>query len=326
MTDVKVPKVGKVPRKVIVPVVAVAGGYIAWRYWKARQVPAGDATATDSGYEDPGVLPAVQGAVRPDGTYGSGDSTQTSDSSAITTNAQWTQYAATQLSQSDRFDYADVLSALGNWLTGAPLTDQQQVIVRAAIGVAGYPPVGGDRPIVGGGNTAITIAPSGVVVTGITATSAQVTFQPVSGARTYNVYRSGSAVASGTASGSPVTIDGLTPGTAYTVSVAAVSAAGSVGPKSAAVSFRTPAVTVATPARPTLVSVTNSRATVQTGKVPYATSYRWFLNGKMANSTDGPIVTLTRLAPRTKYSVFVQADTSTGNPSKSSATLTFTTK
>jgi hypothetical protein len=72
--------------------------------------------------------------------------------------------------------------------------------------------------------------------------------------------------------------------------------------------------------------VTNSRATVQTGKVPYATSYRWFLNGKMANSTDGPIVTLTRLAPRTKYSVFVQADTSTGNPSKSSATLTFTTK
>lgn len=322
---VKVPKLGKVPKPVLITVGVGALGYVGYRYWQARQAPAGDGTF-DPGMEDPGTIPAVAGASVGGASAGSGDSTQTSNSSAITTNAEWVQFVTDQLTQSDRFERSAVQTALGNWLTGQQLTYDQEQIVRAAIAVGGYPPVGGDRPINPGGNVPITVAPSGVVVTNITPTSAQVTFQPVSGARSYNVYRSGSSAPSGTATASPITIDGLNPNTAYTVTVAAVTGSGSVGPKSSVVSFRTSGVTMPAPAKPALVSVTNNRATLKTNSVPYATSYRWTLNGKLLNTTDGPMVTATQLRSKTTYSVAVQADTSTGNPGPLSPTLSFKTK
>lgn len=66
------------------------------------------------------------------------------------------------------------------------------------------------------------------------------------------------------------------------------------------------------PVRPHLVSATTSRATLAVTAVPGATSYRWFLDGDLANSTPGPTVTLTNLASRKAYSVGVQPMNSAG--------------
>lgn len=326
MAEVDVPVAGKVDKRVIIGVGVAAGGFVAYRYYKARNAVSSD-VSTDGSFEDPGVLPGVAGAIKPDNMYGSGDTTQTSDSSAVTTNSAWSQLALAQLSQSDRWSYADMAAALGNYLDGQPLSDDQQAIVRAAIAVAGHPPVGSPS-IIPGGNTTISVAPTGVAASGITPTSALINFVPVPGARTYNVYRGGAAA--GTASSSPITMDGLTPNTSYSVTVAAVSASGAVGPKSSPITVKTAAANLAVPATPKVSSVVGSRATLTTSKVPYATSYRWFMIGgsgtTLLNTTDGPAVTLTNLKPKTLYVIGVQADTATGNPTKMSGTTRFKTK
>lgn len=328
MPEVDVPVAGKVDKRVIIGVGVAAGGFVAYRYYKARNAVSSD-TSTDGSFEDPGVLPGVAGAVKPNNMYGSGDTTQTSDSSAVTTNAAWSQLALSQLSQGDRWSYADISTALGNFLDGQPLSDDQQTIVRAALAVAGHPPVG-NPTIITGGNTTISVAPSGLAVSSVTPTSALINFVPVPGARTYNVYRSGAAAPSGSSNNTPVTLSDLTPNTSYSVTVAAVSASGAVGPKSSPITFKTAGVTLAVPSKPVLSSLVGSRATLTTSKVPYATSYRWFMIGgsgtTLLNTTDGPAVTLTNLKPRTLYVIGVQADTATGNPTKMSATTRFTTK
>jgi hypothetical protein len=327
MPDVDVPVAGKVDKRVLIGVGVAAGGYVAYRYYRARNTPA--AASPDGSFEDPGVLPGVAGAVKDGNQYGSGNSTQTSDTSAVTTNAAWSQLALAQLSQTDRWSYGEIAEALGNYLGGQPLSDAQQSIVRAAVAVAGYPPVGSPA-IIPGGNTTISVAPTGVAVSGMTPSTALVNFVPVPGARTYNVYRSGAASASGSSSSSPITLSDLTPNTTYSVTVAAVSASGAVGPKSSPVTFKTAAASLAVPATPKVSSVVGSRATLTTSKVPYATSYRWFMIGgqgtTLLNTTDGPAVTLTNLKPKSLYVIGVQADTSTGNPTKMSGTTRFKTK
>lgn len=319
--DVKVPKLGKMNKKVVIPIVVGAAAFIGWRYYQASKVPTD--TTVDPGMEDPGTIPGVSGAVPADNSFG-GDTGGTGGStSQITTNAQWSDAVIGKLGN-DRWTSSDIATALGNYLTSQPLSDDQQAIVRAAIGVAGYPPVG-TFSVIPGGNTTLNVAPSGVTVSGITPTTAVVNFLPISGARTYNAYRSGTTAAAGTSANTPISLQGLTPNTSYTVQVAGVNAAGSVGPKSSSVSFRTTAAVAAQPAQPTVVSVTKDRATLKTNAVPLATSYRWILNNKLANVTDGPMVTLTRLSPNSVYSVAVQSDTATGSPSKSSTARSFRT-
>lgn len=328
MTEtVKVPGAGKVNKRVVIGVGVAAGGFVAYRYYRART--ASDAPSPDGSFEDPGVLPGVAGAVKDNNAYGSGDTTQTSDTTAVTTNAAWSQLALAQLSQTDRWSYGEIAEALGNFLGGQPLSDAQQAIVRAAIAVAGHPPVGSPA-IIPGGNTSVTVAPTGVTVSSTTPTSALINFVPVPGARTYNVYRSGVATPSGSASSSPVTLTDLTPNTSYSVTVAAVSAAGTVGPKSSPVTFKTAGVAIGTPASPKVSSIVGSRVTLTTSKVPYATVYRWFYvnstSTRLVNTTDGPAITLTNLQPKSIYRVAVQADTSTGNPGKLSGNTRFVTK
>ena len=330
MTDpIDVPKVGKVNKKVLIPIAAVAVGFIGYKYWQARQsVGTGDPT-TDPGYEDPGTLPSVAGAVRPNGDYGSGAGDTTQAGGAVTTNAQWSQQAASQLATGDgRWSYSDVLLALGLYLDNQPLTTAQQEIVRAARAAAGEPPVG-THSIIPGGNTPLTVAPSGVSAT-TTPSAMKVSFGTVPGAATYNVYRSNTTgatnVASGTGASSPIALVGLTPNTSYTVQVAGVTASGVVGPKSAAISVKTPGVKLSTPAKPTVSNITSSSATLTTKAIPFATSYHWWVAGRFVQTTDGPVWTATKMKSRTKYSASVQADTATGAPTAQSPLATFTTK
>jgi hypothetical protein len=328
MAEVDVPKVGKVNKKVLIPIAAVAVGFIGWKYYQARQVGTGD--PTDVGYEDPGTLPPVAGAVRPDGDYGSGGTGGNTNQAGgqPTTNAEWTQFAATQLAQSERWSYTDIVAALGNFLAGTPTTTAQQEIIRAARAIAGEPPVG-NHVIVTGGNIALTVAPTGVSATA-TPSAMKVSFGAVPGAATYNVYRSNTTgatnVASGTGASSPIDLVGLTPNTAYTVQVAGVTASGVVGPKSASISVKTPGVKISAPAKPTVSNITSSSATLTTKAIPFATSYLWWVSGRFVQATDGPVWTATKMKSKTKYTASVQADTATGAPSAQSPLATFTTK
>ncbi|MFI2644544.1 chitinase [Streptomyces sp. NPDC018610] len=95
---------------------------------------------------------------------------------------------------------------------------------------------GGD----GGGNPAPTIpaAPAGLAVSSTTSSSVALSWNTVSGATGYNVYRDGTKVASAT--GTSATVSGLAASTAYSFQVTATNAAGESA-KSAAVTVTTAA-------------------------------------------------------------------------------------
>jgi len=88
-----------------------------------------------------------------------------------------------------------------------------------------------------GGNPGTLPAPAGLTVTGTTTTSASLAWTAVSGAASYNVYRDGAQVGSTTSTS--YTAGGLTAGTGYRFTVAAVSSAGAVGTLSSAVTATT---------------------------------------------------------------------------------------
>ncbi|MEU4011237.1 glycoside hydrolase family 18 protein [Streptomyces pseudogriseolus] len=90
----------------------------------------------------------------------------------------------------------------------------------------------------GGGDPEPTVpaTPAGLTVSGTTATSATLTWNAVSGATGYTVYRDGTRVTAVT--GTSATVTGLAAATSYSFQVAAANAAGESA-KSAAVSVRT---------------------------------------------------------------------------------------
>ncbi|WP_223187796.1 cysteine/serine endopeptidase inhibitor [Streptomyces sp. CBMA29] len=80
-------------------------------------------------------------------------------------------------------------------------------------------------------------APTGLHATATTGTSVALSWTGVSGAASYTVYRGGSQV--GTTGGTSFTDTGLTAGTAYTYTVAAATASGTLSPTSTPVSATT---------------------------------------------------------------------------------------
>lgn len=259
--DIEIPKVGKLPKKVLIPLAVGLAGFVAWRFWVARS----DAAAADQSTVEDGDFGAVDTAV-PDtlnpfpssfsspagstSTTGGGD--RNGDGligpGEFTTNGEWTDYVVSKLTQSDQWTYTDIITALGNGLAGKPTTDLQQAILRAALAVGGQPPVG-NITIVSGGNTPILVAPTGLAVQSVTTSAVTVKFNMVSGAAKYLVYRSGGGPVSGT--GSPITVGLLQPNTSYTMSISAVTAAGVEGPRSADITAKTAAAPVTTTPKPT---------------------------------------------------------------------------
>ncbi len=330
MTDqVDIPKVGPVNKKVLIGVGVALAGFLAWRYYLAGSgaAPADEgAAAEDAGYEDGGTIPAVEGATD---WYGSGSSssgdTTSSTSQALTTNAAWSQYASNQLVALDVASGSDIATALGNYLAGRPLTSAQQAIVQAAIAYAGYPPVG-THVVVPGGDTDITVAPTGLKVIGQSPNSVTLSWVAVAGASFYDVYRSGAASNAVRSGATSATISGLNPNTSYTFQVAAVSGSGKAGPRSSSVSGKTAAVSLARPSTPSVTAITATGAKVSTGRVAGATGYRWYVNGKLNGATDGPAHSISGLKKSTKYTVSVKADNSTQAPGPESAKRSFTTR
>lgn len=332
--EIDVPKVGPVDKKVVAAVVVGAVGFIGYRRWQASKVPAETATTDtatlNSEFDNTGDPSAVLGAVRPNNDYGIPDTSAAPITSPDdfgfrgTTNDQWTQYVATQLSQSDRWSYTDIVEALGNYLAQKPTTAAQQGIVNAAIAVAGMPP-SGSHTLVSGGNVPLTVAPT---VTGITTTAstAVVTFTPVAGATTYVAYRNGVASNVAASKGSPITVAGLQPNTDYTFTVRGVTAAGVTGPSSGSIKGKTKAVTMAVPKSPVVSKIGATTATFTTTAVSGATGYNWILSGHPLGHSDVPTWNATGLHSKTKYTVAVQADNATQPATAASVAKSFTTK
>jgi len=328
--DVQVPKLGPMNKKVLIGVGVAAAGFVGYRYYVSRNdAAATDATTTDPGFEDPGALPSVTGAVPDDNLFGSGSgTTSTTDDFGFTgtTNDQWTQYVGTQLSQSDTWSYTDILTALGAFLAGKPLSDIQQQIVQAAIAVGGYPPVG-THTIIPGGNTSVTVAPTGLTSDTQTDTTIHLVWQPVAGADRYNVYRTdtGDTVV-GVGSSPAATVAGLKGNTAYHFTVAAVGSNGTVGPRTPAYAVKTKATTLKVPTKPTVSAITATTAMGHTTAVPGADHYLWYLNRIAHGSSDQPSYTLSGLSKNKTYSLTVAADTTAQSPTAQSAGTSFKTK
>lgn len=333
--SVDVPVIGNVDKRVLLAVGGLGAVFVGYKWYQSRSAAAYDpaAEAVDPGMEDPGILPAVAGAVREDNGYGldDGSNPNSTDSYGFkgTTNSQWTQYTTTQLVQSDRWSYTDVVTALGNFIANKALTSDQQAIVQAAIALAGYPPEG-SHTIIPGGDTKITVAPTGLKVVSTTENSVTLTWTKVAGAQSYRMYRSGSSSNVGATDGAnnTITVGGLQPNTEYSFQVAADSMSDVPGPKSSAVKGKTKGVVLKAPTGVKVTNIKTTSATVSWSGVTGAQYYRVYLNGNLRGTADGSLrsYTVTGLPKKTKYSARVAADTTTGSPGPQSAGVTFTTK
>lgn len=332
---VDLPAIGEVDKRVVVGIGGALVVFIGWKYYQSKSATTYDPAADglDPGLEDPGVLPSVAGAVSPDNSYGLSDGSATSTDSygfTGTTNSQWTQYASTQLSQaSDTWSYGTIVAALGAFIANRALTTAQQEIVQAAIGLAGYPPEG-SHVIIPGGNTKVTVAPTGLAVTSTTTTTAVLSWSPVAGAQSYRAYRSGAStnVGSTDAPNTTITVSGLQPNTEYSFQVAATSLGDTPGPRSTAVKAKTKPVSLKAPTGVKVSSIAATAATVGWTKVSGATSYRVKVNGQIRGTADGGLSStrITGLSKKTRYSVTVAADTSNQSPGPDSKPVSFTTK
>lgn len=333
---VDVPVVGNVDKRVLIGVGGVAAVFIGWKYYQSRSSAAydPDQEAVDPGMEDPGVLPSVSGAVSGDNSYGLPDNSTGGGTDSYgftgTTNSQWGQYAANQLSQaSDKWSYATIVTALGKYTGNRPLTAAEQDIVQAAILLAGPAPEG-SHVVIPGGDTKMTVAPTGLTVTATTTTTVTLSWNKVDGADSYRVYRSGASTNVGSTDGgnTSITISGLQPNTEYSFQVAADSIGDVPGPKSSSVKGKTKPVTLKAPTGVKVSSIAATAATVSWGKVSGATSYRIYLNNQLRGTADGGLSSyrVTGLSKKTRYSVTVAADTTNQEPGPRSGAVSFTTK
>jgi hypothetical protein len=331
--DIDVPKVGKFPKKIIIPIAVAAAAFVGYRYWVARNDTGTGEDAAVSDFAAEGTAPGVIGAVSPNNAYG-GDTGATGDVSnplgRFTTNAEWTDYVVGKLQQSESWTYNEIVTAIGNGLAGKPTTTAQQDILRAAIAIGGNPPSGAIT-IVTGGNVPLTVAPGNARASAIGTDNVQISFDAVPGASSYQVYRSGVSSIVGNGNSSPITVGGLRPTTTYYFTVAAVTAAGTLGPKSGTVTAKTKSISLAKPATPTISSLvatssTRGAAVAKTTAVPGADGYHWYLNGSIHGFTEGPAIQFTDLKRRTKYTVTVAADVSHQAQGPKSNGRTFTSK
>ncbi|MGH8809644.1 MAG: extracellular catalytic domain type 2 short-chain-length polyhydroxyalkanoate depolymerase [Noviherbaspirillum sp.] len=171
-------------------------------------------------------------------------------------------------------------------------------------------------------------APSGLAVAGSTDNSISLSWNSVSGAAGYNVYRAGTKVNGSLIAGTTFTDSGLTSGTTYSYTVKAATSSGSTGAESAAVNGTTTGnpPPLATPTGLTVGTRTASSIALSWSAVSGATGYHVYRNGTKV--TASPVAatsyTDTGLAASTTYSYAVSAFAS-GNESALSASVSGST-
>lgn len=177
--------------------------------------------------------------------------------------------------------------------------------------------------------------PTGVTVTGTTATSVALAWTAPAGpvvVTGYDVYRGATRV--GGATGTTFTDTGLTPGTAYTYTVRARDKAGTVSVPSAAVTATTADAPRDTTAPTTPTGLTAGTTTVSTVPLTWTastddvgvTGYEVYRGTARVATTPGTTYTDTGLTAGTAYTYTVLARDAAGNLSPASAAVTATTQ
>lgn len=321
---VQVPAVGRVKKQYVIVGAAVVAGIVGYAYWRsANSAPADIPAYTEADVATEGITDTAGGAAG--GSANSGglvvDNSTTPDS-----DAEWSRQATELLGGS--FDTGALAVALGKYITRQPLNAAEQNMVRAAIGALGYPP-GGHYPIEAdmSSDPSTFGEPTGVKVTGSTASSVSLSWNKVAGAPGYRIYRADLGNEPiGDSADTKFEARGLQPNKAYTFLVAARTATGGPGPKSAPVTGKTATVKLGKPSTPTVSGITRTTAVVKTGKVTGADRYAWYINGVAHGSSDGPTYTVVGLKPNAAYQVSVAADNSTQAPGPQSSRKSFRTK
>lgn len=165
MSDVKTP-FGAVPKPAVYIAILAGGGAVIYAYvHKKNKKPS--TTGQDGSQTGDGTTPSPEGqygygaytyepygygygpfglgAYGGEGYYGYGyygGGVPSPVPQQATTNAQWSQAAISALT-AQGYSGQDVLNALGPYLTGNNVTQDQEKIINAAIAVEGYPPVDG---------------------------------------------------------------------------------------------------------------------------------------------------------------------------------------
>jgi hypothetical protein len=167
MADVNTP-FGKIPKWAVYGGVIGGGGALIYAYVKAKNKKTAAATAATSAATGAGYgygygsqaqygygTQYGYGAYTNDSNYGYGTGVDTAYGygsygsgisnvapTQVTTNAEWTQQALSQLTNQG-YSGTQVLTALGEYTTGQAVATANQPTVYAAIAVEGYPPVSG---------------------------------------------------------------------------------------------------------------------------------------------------------------------------------------
>lgn len=237
--DVKA--LAKSPRskKIVVGVVVVGGGYLAYRWWANRS--AGDAVPVTGDVGVPVDASGVVGAPASGNVQYAGSTTDTRGEPKpgnFANDAEWTQYAAEKLSTGGTRSVDAVYSALGDYLAERPLDETESSIVTSAWAVAGDPP-SGHKPIIKQIGEVSLTAPTGLKAANVTRTTVDLSWAPVPGAAFYFVWNSTSGANIGGTSQTSKTVGSLKPGTAYKFAVGGATANGKNGPRSGYISVTT---------------------------------------------------------------------------------------
>jgi LysM repeat protein len=152
--EINLPGVGSVPKTGLYVAGAVVVGVVGYAYWKRRQsaAVAVDTTTGSVGGSDAFTNPNP-------GASGSDTVDVSGSSGKPTTNDAWANAALEALG--GFYDGPFVVTTLGKYLSGQPLTADEAQLVRSAWAFVGHPPE--DKPILlaGGGSTPGTPGPVG---------------------------------------------------------------------------------------------------------------------------------------------------------------------
>lgn len=323
--QVDIPKIGKVPKKYLIASGILVAGYVGYRWWVASAATGEPDPFTPSVDEGGPDASGVVGAPMGGNIQYAGTSTDATDPNRINTNDQWFNTAVERLSSTGGWEGGAVQAALGEFLARKPLDETEQSIVNAALGAAGHPPENRPWTVIPQVGPTTLEAPR-VTGTG-TSNSVKLTWNAVTGATAYAIYRSGQAEAVGSSIDTTHTVVGLNPGVSYTFTVKAVSTLGKEGPASAPVTVKTGTTGLAKVATPSVSSIARTTAKVSWRAVSGATGYRVVVGsskGGQAVGAVGTSVVLRDLRPNTRYTVRVEAkfNTAWGPSSDTKAFMT----
>lgn len=267
MADITIPGVGPVKKPVVIAGVGLTVGILAFAYYRrSRQpadVPAAAAAVADTSSEYAQTSDAAGYNTVYPSAYSGQDYSQygydiygnplpaptgaSGASGVFTTNNDWAGAAESALENAD-VTLAVATLAISRVLGGLTVTSAQRDLFLQSVGLLGQPPQGYPQPIhltdtpTGPPTTppgGALPAPAGLKVVSTTTTHATLSWNAVTGASHYRIYRSDVSVNVGDSADTTADIGGLAHNKTYHIHVRAVAPDGTLGAASAAVSAKT---------------------------------------------------------------------------------------